>query len=87
MRLIIEQDAQKGAIWAARYIVSRIKAKAELTDKPFVLGLPEIKELYIAIVANHDVIRADISVQDIFFMDGLESSAYLRCHTNAIIVR
>ena len=29
MRLIIEQDAQKGAIWAARYIVSRIKAKAE----------------------------------------------------------
>ncbi len=40
MRLIIEQDAQKGAIWAARYIVSRIKAKAELTDKPFVLGLP-----------------------------------------------
>ena len=40
MRLIIEQNAQNGSVWAARYIVSRIKAKAAVTDKPFVLGLP-----------------------------------------------
>ncbi len=40
MRLIINEDAGKGAIWAARYIVSKIKEKAARTDKPFVLGLP-----------------------------------------------
>ena len=40
MRLIIENDSKKGSVWAARYIVSRIKAKAAVTDKPFVLGLP-----------------------------------------------
>lgn len=40
MRLIIENDAQKGSVWAARYIVSKIKEKAARTDKPFVLGLP-----------------------------------------------
>ena len=40
MRLIIENDDKKGSVWAARYIVSRIKAKAAVTDRPFVLGLP-----------------------------------------------
>lgn len=40
MRLIIENDDKKGSVWAARYIVSKIEAKAEVTDKPFVLGLP-----------------------------------------------
>lgn len=40
MRLIINENDAKGAIWAAHYIVSRIKAKAAVTDKPFVLGLP-----------------------------------------------
>ena len=40
MRLIINEDAGKGAIWAARYIVSKIKEKAARTDKPFFLGLP-----------------------------------------------
>ena len=40
MRLIIEQDAHAGSVWAAKYIVSRIKAKAEVTNQPFVLGLP-----------------------------------------------
>lgn len=40
MRLIIENDSKKGSVWAARYIASRIKAKAAVTDKPFVLGLP-----------------------------------------------
>lgn len=40
MRVIIEDTAQKGSVWAARYIVERIKEKAAVTDKPFVLGLP-----------------------------------------------
>lgn len=40
MRLIIEPDSKGGSAWAAKYIVSRIKAKAAATDKPFVLGLP-----------------------------------------------
>lgn len=40
MRLIIENDAKKGSEWAANYIVSAIRAKAAVTDRPFVLGLP-----------------------------------------------
>lgn len=40
MRLIINENDAKGAIWAAHYIVSKIKEKAAKTDKPFVLGLP-----------------------------------------------
>ena len=40
MRLIIENNSAEGSIWAARHIVSRIKAKAAISDKPFVLGLP-----------------------------------------------
>jgi len=40
MRLIIEHTADQVAQWAARYIVSEIKAKAARTDAPFVLGLP-----------------------------------------------
>ena len=40
MRVIIEQNSANGSVWAARYIVSRIKAKAAVTDKPFVVGLP-----------------------------------------------
>ena len=40
MRLLIHQDSARGSVWAARYIVSKIKAKAAVTDKPFVLGLP-----------------------------------------------
>ncbi|MCM1502940.1 MAG: glucosamine-6-phosphate deaminase [Bacteroidales bacterium] len=40
MRLIIEDTYQDGSIWAARRIAAAIKAKAAITDKPFVLGLP-----------------------------------------------
>ena len=40
MRLIINESDAKGAIWAARYIVSKIREKAAVSDKPFVLGLP-----------------------------------------------
>jgi glucosamine-6-phosphate deaminase len=40
MRLIIAPNAQAGSKWAAQYIVNAINAKAAVTDKPFVLGLP-----------------------------------------------
>jgi len=40
MRLIIEDTYQNGSVWAARHIAAAIKAKAAITDKPFVLGLP-----------------------------------------------
>lgn len=39
MRLIIENTYQDGSIWAARHIAAAIKAKAAISDKPFVLGL------------------------------------------------
>ncbi len=40
MRLIIEENSDKVAKWAADHIIKRIKEKASRTDKPFVLGLP-----------------------------------------------
>ncbi len=40
MRLIIEQNAQEVARWAANYIIQAIRAKAAVSDAPFVLGLP-----------------------------------------------
>ncbi|MCF0175322.1 MAG: glucosamine-6-phosphate deaminase [Bacteroidales bacterium] len=40
MKVIIRDTQAEASIWAAHYIVSRIKAKAAVTDKPFVLGLP-----------------------------------------------
>ena len=40
MRVIIRDSKKEASIWAARHIADAIKAKAELTDDPFVLGLP-----------------------------------------------
>ncbi len=40
MRLIIEDTAREVGKWAADYVIAQIKAKAQVTDKPFVLGLP-----------------------------------------------
>ncbi|MDY3857783.1 MAG: glucosamine-6-phosphate deaminase [Muribaculaceae bacterium] len=40
MRLIIEQNPEKVAKWAAQHIIRRIKEKAARTDEHFVLGLP-----------------------------------------------
>lgn len=40
MRLIIEDNSDLVAKWAANHIVNRIKEKALVTDRPFVLGLP-----------------------------------------------
>lgn len=40
MRLIIKDDANGVARWTANYIVNAINAKAAVTDRPFVLGLP-----------------------------------------------
>lgn len=40
MRLIIENDSNLVARWAADHIIRRIKEKAARTNEPFVLGLP-----------------------------------------------
>ena len=40
MKVIINKTAEEASVWAARHIVAAIKAKAQITDKPFVLGLP-----------------------------------------------
>ena len=40
MRVIIKDSKKEASIWAAHHIADAIKAKAELTDDPFVLGLP-----------------------------------------------
>ena len=40
MRVIIKDTSLEVAQWAARHIVDQIKAKAEVTSAPFVLGLP-----------------------------------------------
>ncbi len=40
MRLIIEETTRQVAQWAADYIIRQIKAKANITKSPFVLGLP-----------------------------------------------
>lgn len=40
MRLVIKENSALAAAWTARHIIGRIKAKAESTPEPFVLGLP-----------------------------------------------
>ena len=40
MRVIIRDSKKEASVWAAHHIADAIKAKAELTDDPFVLGLP-----------------------------------------------
>ena len=40
MRLIIENTAAEAGRWAAEHVVARINAKAAVSGKPFVLGLP-----------------------------------------------
>ena len=40
MRVIINKTDGQGSVWAAKHIAAAIKAKAAVTDKPFVLGLP-----------------------------------------------
>lgn len=40
MKVIIRKSSDEASRWAARYIVSKIKAKAAVSDAPFVLGLP-----------------------------------------------
>ena len=40
MKVIIRDSKKEASIWEARHIASAIKAKAEVTDDPFVLGLP-----------------------------------------------
>ena len=40
MRLIIEKTAAEASRWAAEHVAERINAKAAVSSKPFVLGLP-----------------------------------------------
>ncbi len=40
MRVIIKDNQQEASVWAAHHIAAVIKAKAEYTEAPFVLGLP-----------------------------------------------
>lgn len=40
MRVIIKDTNKDASLWAAHRIAAAIKAKAEITDEPFVLGLP-----------------------------------------------
>ena len=56
MRVIIKDTSKEVAQWAARYIVEQIKAKAAVTDAPFVLGLPTGStplETYRELIAMH----------------------------------
>ena len=39
MKVIIRNNSTEGSLWAAHHIAEKIKAKAAVTDKPFVLGL------------------------------------------------
>jgi glucosamine-6-phosphate deaminase len=39
MKIIIRNNSKEGSLWAAHYIANRIKEKAAVTDKPFVIGL------------------------------------------------
>ena len=39
MKVIIRQNSAEGSLWAAHYIVARIKEKAARTNDPFVIGL------------------------------------------------
>ena len=39
MKVIIRNNSAEGSLWAAHHIAEKIKAKAAVTDKPFVLGL------------------------------------------------
>lgn len=40
MRVIIKDTNKDASLWAAHRIAAAIKAKAEISDEPFVLGLP-----------------------------------------------
>ena len=39
MKVIIRNTSKEGSLWASHHIAEKIKAKAAVTDKPFVLGL------------------------------------------------
>ena len=40
MKVIIRDTEKEAALWVAHHIADAIKAKAKVSDKPFVLGLP-----------------------------------------------
>ncbi|MDO4757890.1 MAG: glucosamine-6-phosphate deaminase [Rikenellaceae bacterium] len=72
MRLIIQPESNKVAVWAANHIIEAIKAKAAKTDAPFVLGLPTGStplETYAELIRRHKA--GDVSFKNVitFNMD------------------
>lgn len=72
MRVIIEETPQQVAQWTAEYIISRIRAKAQCSDTPFVLGLPTGStplETYKELIRRHKA--GDVSFRNVvtFNMD------------------
>ena len=72
MRVIIENTPQSVARWTAEYIIGRIKAKAQHTSSPFVLGLPTGStplETYKELIRRHKA--GDVSFRNVvtFNMD------------------
>ncbi len=72
MRLIIENNSQEVARWAADYIIRSINRKAAQTDAPFVLGLPTGStplDTYAELIRRHKA--GEVSFQNVitFNMD------------------
>ena len=72
MRLIIENNSQEVARWAADYIIRAINRKAAVTDAPFVLGLPTGStplDTYTELIRRHKA--GDVSFKNVitFNMD------------------
>ena len=72
MRLIIENDPQQVARWAADYIIQAIRRKAATSDAPFVLGLPTGStplETYRELIRRHQLGEASFANVITFNMD------------------
>lgn len=72
MQVIIRNTSLEASKWAARRIADAIKAKAALTDKPFVLGLPTGStplETYAELIRMHKAGEVSFSNVMTFNMD------------------
>ena len=72
MRLIIENDPQQVARWAADYIIRAIHRKAATSDAPFVLGLPTGStplETYRELIRRHQLGEVSFANVITFNMD------------------
>ncbi|MBQ2728903.1 MAG: glucosamine-6-phosphate deaminase, partial [Alistipes sp.] len=72
MRLIIENDPQQVARWAADYIIRAIHRKAAMSEAPFVLGLPTGStplETYRELIRRHQLGEVSFANVITFNMD------------------